>query len=299
MLASKPQRTSQDPSPASGDISGISGPSPIGLPRKSPELDELVELYAPPRFNVLGVGISALNMNTAIRLSDAFLQTGGKGYICVTGVHGVMEAQKDASFRSIQNRSFLTLPDGMPTVWIGRMQGYKAIDRVYGPDFMLALCELSVRRCYKHFLYGGNQGVAHQLEMAMLRRYPGLQIAGTYTPPFRALSAAEEEDLFRQVKDSGADVMWCGLSTPKQERFMAQHIKRLPVKLMVGVGAAFDINSGRTPDAPTWMKKVGMQWLHRLFQDPRRLWRRYLNNNPRFVILFLLQWARLRSYEIG
>lgn len=250
------------------------------------------------RANVLGVGISALNMNSAVAEAKALLNSGGKGYICVTGVHGVMEAQSDPAFRAIQNRSFLTTPDGMPTVWVGRLQGHKDMARVYGPDFMLALCQAGVAEGYRHFLYGGQAGVAEQLRQALTARIPGLQIAGTFTPPFRPLNEVEEAELYRQVKESRADILWCGLSTPKQERFMAQYLDRLPVKLMVGVGAAFDINSGRTVDAPAWIKKSGLQWLHRLLQEPRRLWRRYLYNNPRFLSLLLLQFTGLRRYEI-
>jgi N-acetylglucosaminyldiphosphoundecaprenol N-acetyl-beta-D-mannosaminyltransferase len=250
------------------------------------------------RANVLGVGISALNMNSAVAEAKALLNSGGKGYICVTGVHGIMEAQSDPAFRAIQNRSFLTTPDGMPTVWVGRLQGHKDMARVYGPDFMLALCQAGVAEGYRHFLYGGQAGVAEQLRQALTARIPGLQIAGTFTPPFRPLNEEEEAELYRQVKESRADILWCGLSTPKQERFMAQYLDRLPVKLMVGVGAAFDINSGRTVDAPAWIKKSGLQWLHRLLQEPRRLWRRYLYNNPRFLSLLLLQFTGLRRYEI-
>lgn len=253
---------------------------------------------AQPRANVLGVGISALNMTTAVELADSLLNSDGKGYICVTGVHGVMEAQSDPAFRSIQNRSFITTPDGMPTVWVGRLQGHKEMGRVYGPDFMLALCEAGVPKGYKHFLYGGQTGVAEQLKDVLTAKIPGLKIVGTYTPPFRPLNAEEEADLYQQVKDSQAEILWCGLSTPKQERFMAQYLEGLPVKLMVGVGAAFDINSGRTVDAPSWMKKIGMQWLHRLFQEPKRLWRRYLYNNPKFLSLLLLQFTGLRRYDI-
>lgn len=250
------------------------------------------------RVNILGVGISAVNMESAVGLADSIVRKGTKGYICVTGVHGVMEAQTDPSFREIQNRSLITTPDGMPTVWIGRLRGHREMGRVYGPDFMLEFCALAVERGYRMFLYGGQTGVAEQLAAMLISRFPGLEIAGTYTPPFRPLNPEEEADLHRMLQESRADVLWCGLSTPKQERFMAGYIDRLPVKLMVGVGAAFDINSGRTSDAPQWMKQAGMQWCYRLFQEPGRLWRRYLYNNPKFVWLFLLQFLGLRRYEL-
>ena len=236
-------------------------------------------------------------MESALRESEALLDQGGHGYVCVTGVHGIMEAQADEGFRSILNRSFLTTPDGMPTVWLGRLHGFKHMTRVYGPDYMLGLCEQSVARGYRHFLYGGKDGVAEELRAELIRRFPGLQIVGTYTPPFRPLNAAEEADLRSQLETLKPDVLWCGLSTPKQERFMAAYSKSLPVKLMVGVGAAFDLLSGNLSEAPDWVKKAGLQWLYRLVKEPRRLWRRYLSNNPRFVWFTFLQLTRLKRFD--
>jgi N-acetylglucosaminyldiphosphoundecaprenol N-acetyl-beta-D-mannosaminyltransferase len=251
------------------------------------------------RVNILGVGVSALNMELALRRTESLLDRGEHGYVCVTGVHGIMEAQGDEGFRDILNRSFLTTPDGMPTVWIGRVHGFKHMERVYGPDYMLGLCERSVARGYRHFLYGGKPGVAEELREELTRRFPGLQIVGTYTPPFRPLTSAEEDDLRAQLKDSQADVLWCGLSTPKQERFMAAYSDRLPVKLMVGVGAAFDLLSGNLDEAPDWMKKAGLQWLYRLIKEPRRLWRRYLLNNPKFTWLIFLQLTGLKGFRVS
>jgi N-acetylglucosaminyldiphosphoundecaprenol N-acetyl-beta-D-mannosaminyltransferase len=251
-----------------------------------------------PRANVLGVGVSAIDMEAAIQLSDSMVRSRQRGYICVTGVHGVMEAQSDPLLKRILNRSFMTTPDGMPMVWVGKLQGHREMRRVYGPDFMLDFCRFSVERGYRHFLYGGNDGVADRLARELIRRYPGLQIAGTYTPPFRPLNPEEERDLADLVASTRPDVFWVGLSTPKQERFMAHYIDKLDVKLMVGVGAAFDIHTGGIKDAPRWVKQAGLQWLHRLLQEPRRLWRRYLVNNPRFVWKFGTQFFRLRKFEI-
>jgi N-acetylglucosaminyldiphosphoundecaprenol N-acetyl-beta-D-mannosaminyltransferase len=160
------------------------------------------------------------------------------------------------------------------------------------------MCELSVQRGYRHFLYGGRPGVAEELRSELIRRYPGLQIVGTYTPPFRPLNAEEEQDLRAQLETSQADILWCGLSTPKQERFMSAYSGRLPVKLMVGVGAAFDLLSGNLAEAPDWMKRSGLQWLYRLIKEPKRLWRRYLLNNPRFIWLSFLQLSRLRRFSM-
>ena len=251
------------------------------------------------RVNILGVGVSAVNMELALRQTELLLDQGKQGYVCVTGVHGIMEAQSDAAFRDTLNRSFLTTPDGMPTVWLGRIHGFKHMNRVYGPDYMLGLCERSVTKGYRHFLYGGKPGVAEELGAELTRRFPGLQIVGTYTPPFRPLNGDEEDDLRSQLEMSQADVLWCGLSTPKQERFMAAYSQRMPVKLMVGVGAAFDLLSGNLSEAPDWMKKAGLQWLFRLIKEPRRLWRRYLVNNPRFTWLTLLQLTGLRGFRLN
>ena len=253
----------------------------------------------PPLVNVLGVGISAVNMAEALRLSDRLLQEQGKGYICVTGVHGVMESQRDPVLRDILNRAFLCLPDGMPTVWVGHLQGHATIGRVYGPDFMLELCKLSARRNYRHFLYGGKYGVTEKLWARLEILIPAIDVVGTYTPPFRPLTPAEEDELITLVNLSQPDIVWVGLSTPKQERFMAQHIERLDTTLMVGVGAAFDIHAGLLRDAPPWVKNCGLQWLDRLSQEPRRLWRRYLTNNPRFLWDIALQFSGLKRFEVN
>jgi len=250
-----------------------------------------------PRVNILGVGVTALSMELALQESEALLDRGEKGYVCVTGVHGIMEAQSDEQFRKILNSSFLTTPDGMPTVWLGHLNGFKNMTRVYGPDYMLGLCERSVAKGYKHFFYGGKEGVAEELRAALTTRFPGLQVVGTYCPPFRPLNEQEEADLKAQLELLKPDVLWCGLSTPKQERFMSAYANKLPVNLMAGVGAAFDLLSGNLDEAPDWMKKAGLQWLYRLVKEPKRLWRRYLSNNPRFVWFTFLQLTHLKRFD--
>ena len=250
-----------------------------------------------PRVNILGVGVNAINMPEAVDMVTSAASQGRKGYVCVTGVHGIMEAQKDAAFRAILNRSFLTTPDGMPTVWIGRLNSYTRMRRVYGPDFMLTVCSASVERGYTHFLYGGVEGVADQLKDELTRKFPGLKIVGTYTPPFRPLNAAESADLQSRISQLRPDFFWVGLSTPKQERFMAEYLPKLDTRVMVGVGAAFDIHTGRAQDSPDWVKNAGLQWLHRLLQEPSRLWKRYLINNPAFVWKMTSQLLGITKYE--
>jgi N-acetylglucosaminyldiphosphoundecaprenol N-acetyl-beta-D-mannosaminyltransferase len=251
-----------------------------------------------PRVNVLGVGVHAINMQQAIaHLLDAASRK-QKGYVCVTGVHGVMEAQKDPGFRDILNHSLLTTPDGMPTVWVGRARGHSEMARVFGPDLMIELCRASVTRQMTHFLYGGAPGVAEQLKRNLQARVPGVRIVGTHTPPFRALDEQEQYTLGMQLAEAKPDFFWVGLSTPKQERFMAEYLPRLETTVMLGVGAAFDLHTGRMKDAPRWIKDSGLQWAHRLAQDPRRLWKRYLINNPKFLAAISAQMLGLRRYEL-
>ncbi|MBT8143950.1 MAG: WecB/TagA/CpsF family glycosyltransferase [Gammaproteobacteria bacterium] len=242
----------------------------------------------PERVDILGVGVHALNMDSAVAaLADAVTE-GRKGYVCVTGVHGIMEAQGDEQLRQILNGSFLTTPDGMPTVWIGRSTGHKAMRRVYGPELMLQVCQASVAAGWTHYFYGGNEGVADELKQRLQQRYPGLQVVGTYTPPFRPLNESEEQALIDDVAAKRPDFFWVGLSTPKQERFMADYIDRLDTTVMLGVGAAFDIHTDRVREAPGWIQTAGLQWLHRLAQEPSRLGPRYLVNNPKFVAKYLM-----------
>ena len=251
-----------------------------------------------PRANVLGVGIHAVDPQSAVEIVRAALASDGKGYICVTGVHGVMEAQKDLQFRSILNSAFLVTPDGMPTVWVGRMQGHAQMARVFGPDLMLDVCRSSVAWGARHFLYGGAEGVAGELASKLRELCPGINVVGTYTPPFRPLLDEERGHLQSLVAEAAPDIVWVGLSTPKQEKFMAEYLPLLHTKIMVGVGAAFDLHTGRIKDCDDWMKRAGLQWFHRLCQEPRRLWKRYLINNPKFLVAIAAQIAGVRTYTI-
>jgi N-acetylglucosaminyldiphosphoundecaprenol N-acetyl-beta-D-mannosaminyltransferase len=255
------------------------------------------EITVLPRANVLGVGVHAINMSTAVRIIETAIDEHEKGYVCVTGVHGIMEAQKDPSLAQLFSNALLVVPDGMPTVWIGHLQGFRDMDRVFGPELMLMIAARSEFTRYSHFLYGGGPGVAERLRDVLLERFPSMRILGTYTPPFRPLTSAEEMDLFSTVDGLNPDIIWVGLSTPKQERFMAEYLPRLNTRVMVGAGAAFDFAVGRIKDSPDWVKRSGLQWAHRLLQEPGRLWKRYLVSNPQFIFQIGLQIARLRHYE--
>lgn len=250
------------------------------------------------RANVLGVGIHALNMDQAVGAIEEALTSHKKGYVCVTGVHGVMEAQTDASMRTIVNRSFLTVPDGKPTVWVGRLQGHSHMGHVPGPQLMLRVCARSAAKGYTHFLFGGAEGVAEQLARSLRRQFPGINIVGSYTPPYRRLSVSEEKELTDLLERLRPDITWVGLSTPKQEKFMAEYLPRLRTTIMIGVGAAFDIHTGRIQDAPDWMKTLGLAWVNRLAQEPRRLWRRYAIIVPTFLCAITAQFLRLKRYDV-
>jgi N-acetylglucosaminyldiphosphoundecaprenol N-acetyl-beta-D-mannosaminyltransferase len=251
------------------------------------------------RANVLGIGVHAVNLDRAAEIIESAVDANRSGYVCVTGIHGVMEAQRKRDFKSALDDAMLVVPDGMPTVWVGRLQGHDEMSRVFGPDLMREICRRSVASGHTHFLYGGNPGVVEKLRQNLEGWFPGIRIVGTYTPPFRPLSPDERADLEGQVLELSPDYFWVGLSTPKQEHFMAESSGSLNCKIMLGVGAAFDIHTGRVKDAPDWIKKSGLQWLHRLCQEPSRLWKRYLVNNSGFLFRIALQLASLRRYQLS
>lgn len=251
------------------------------------------------RVNVLGVGISVLNLKTALAAIAEAVARRQKGYICITGVHGVMEAQDDPDFRRILNGAFLCTPDGMPMVWCGKLRGHRKMTRVYGPDLMLEVCAWSQASGCRHFFYGGMPGVPELLRDRLTRRFPGLKVVGCYSPPFRPLSPEELSQLQQTIRETRPDILWVGLSTPKQERFMAQYLAQLDVTLMVGVGAAFDFHSGRVRQAPRWIQRSGLEWCYRMCTEPRRLAGRYLRNNPRFVFRTVLQFLGVKSYSLS
>jgi N-acetylglucosaminyldiphosphoundecaprenol N-acetyl-beta-D-mannosaminyltransferase len=247
-----------------------------------------------PRYNVLGVGVSALTLAHA---RDLVLGAHGqlrRGYICLGTAHGLTEARHDAGLRRIYQESWLTTPDGMPLVWLGP----PGVERVYGPDLMLAVCDAGRAVGLRHYFFGGVPGVAEELRARLEARFPGLDVVGTCTPPFRALDYTETAALQAEVARTRPDVIWVGLSTPKQERFMAQHWRELDAGVLIGVGAAFDFHSGRVRQAPRWIQRSGLEWLFRFCAEPRRLASRYLKTTPLFALHVLAQRTRLRNYDL-
>jgi N-acetylglucosaminyldiphosphoundecaprenol N-acetyl-beta-D-mannosaminyltransferase len=220
----------------------------------------------------------------------------GSHYIAVTGMHGVTEAQHDPELKRILNAADLVVPDGMPLVWLGRWRGYALRRRVYGPELMLEFCRATAGKGYRHFFYGGAPGVAGELAGRLRRQFPSLQVVGVFSPPFRPLRPDEDARVARRIRDAKPEVLWVGLSTPKQERWMYEHRESLEAPVMVGVGAAFDLNTGRVRQAPRWMRERGLEWFWRLLMEPRRLWRRYLIGGAEFVWLVALELLGLKKF---
>ncbi len=250
-------------------------------------------MMAGVRVNVLGVAVNVTTMSTALAEIEGQIGRRERGYVCVTGVHGVMESRHDPELRRIHKESSLTVPDGRPMVWCGWFAGARSMRQVRGVDLTLRVCELAEQNGWSSFFYGGGQGTPELLVRRLQERFPKLKVAGTYSPPFRTPTPEEDEEVIARINESGGDIVWVGLSTPKQERWMAAHLGRLKPPMMIGVGAAFDVHAGIRKAGPRWTQLLGLEWLYRLLQEPRRLGRRYLINNPKFVVAILRDRPRL------
>jgi N-acetylglucosaminyldiphosphoundecaprenol N-acetyl-beta-D-mannosaminyltransferase len=249
-----------------------------------------------PWYKVVGIRVDAVEMRDVIAQIQEWISSGSRGkYIAVTGMHGVSEVLRDPSLRAIINEAGLVVPDGMPLVWLARWNNIPIRRRVTGAELMQTFCEQTGPR-YRHFFYGGAPDVAEDLSQKLNLRY-GITVAGTYTPPFRPLTDQEEADVAKLVKETAPDVLWVGLSTPKQERWIYAHRLSLPVPVMLGVGAAFDMHSDRLTRAPLWVQHSGLEWFYRLLSEPRRLWKRYLVLIPTAVWSVLLELLHIVRYE--
>ncbi len=245
-----------------------------------------------PHVDILGVNVSAINLDMAEGIVDDFVTHRKQGYVCVCPVSTIMECVKFKAYREVVNGADVVTPDGMPTVWIGRARGFKDMDRVYGPDLMQRICQTSQSKGYKHYFYGASSEALKALTQRLNRDYPHLQVCGQYSPPFRALSADEKNEIIDEIKRAEPDILWVGLGSPKQDFWMREHRSLLDVPLMIGVGAAFDFLSGNKPQAPKWVQRSGLEWLFRLCCEPRRLWRRYLLGNTVFVYLLIKEYIQ-------
>ena len=252
----------------------------------------------PDRVNVLGVGVSAVNMEQAVALIESWIASGERHYVCVCPVHSVMECRRSDEVRHIFNSAGMVTPDGMPLVWIVRSSGHPHVSRVYGPDLMLAVLESSLSTGRRHFFYGGGPGVAETLSKRMQARFPGLQMAGTHEPPFAPIDQLCGPQTAELIDGAKPDVVWVGMSSPKQDRWMACMRPLLRAPVIIAVGAAFDFHSGTVRQAPRWMQRSGLEWLYRLATDPRRLWRRYVVDNPWFLWELLLQRTGVKKFEL-
>jgi len=245
----------------------------------------------PQTAEVLGVPLALTDYERTMDWMDTVVAERDKAYLSAAAVHLVMVAQEDEATRAAVRDATLVVPDGQPLVWALKSMGHEA-SRVYGPDLMAKYCERSAKTGVRMYLYGGrNQGALVELALRLRRRYPGLQIVGGYSPPFRALTEDEQEWVVNDVNRSKADVVWVGIGQPKQEIWMREFRDRLEAPMLVGVGAAFDFHAGLVPQAPSWMQNLGLEWVYRLSKEPRRLWRRYARYNPRFVAGFARQRA--------
>jgi N-acetylglucosaminyldiphosphoundecaprenol N-acetyl-beta-D-mannosaminyltransferase len=254
--------------------------------------------HAIGRIDILGIPVSTTGLGGAVAAIEDIILRHGREYVCITGAHGVIESRRDARLQAIHEDAGLVAADGMPVVWLARALGASETRRVYGPDLMKALTALSARRGYRQFYYGGAPGVADKLASELIRSNPQLKVVGTICPPFRPLMPAEDDTVVDAINRSDADIVWVGLSTPKQEFWMAEHRRRLNAPVLVGVGAAFDFLSGSKRQAPRWMQRSGLEWLFRLLAEPRRLWRRYAVIVPSFAFLAFRRWAAA-TFHLG
>lgn len=241
-------------------------------------------MQPPAEFYVAGVKINAIQVKDLVEIVGDWIACGRKEYVVLTGAHGVVEMQEDAELRDINNRAALVTPDGMPVVWIGKLKGHRAIEKVYAPTIMRALFADGVARQVRHFFYGGAEGVAEALKARMEDEYPGLRIVGCLCPPFRPLAADEVRSLAQTINAAAPHIVWVGLGCPKQERWMHQFRPLLDANTLIGVGAGFDFLSGRVRLAPRWIQNSGLEWAFRTLHDPRRLLKRYARVVPRFMV---------------
>jgi len=249
-------------------------------------------------FSVLGVAIDALQIpDVILRIRRWIARRGACRYIAVTGMHGIIEARHKAEFREALTDAELVVADGMPLVWIGRLRGHHMPRRVYGPELMLRFCEETASAGCRHYLLGGAPGVVDQLRVSLETSCPDITIVGTQSPAFRTSTPEEDAAMVENINRAAPDIVWVGLGTPKQEMWMYEHRDKLRVPVMIGVGAAFDFLSCRKRQAPMWMRERGFEWLFRLLQEPRRLWKRYLIGGCEFVFLETMELLRLRHFE--
>lgn len=237
------------------------------------------------RVDLLGVRVSAVTPQLAVEEIQDWIRRGTRQYVCVAPVSTLVNARRDPEYQRVINKAGMVTPDGMPVVWLLRSKGYRYVQRTYGPDLMKKLCNTNGLR---HFFFGGTTEVMSQLEECLKKDMEGINIVGMIAPPFREQARVEDEALIRQINASGADILWVGLGSPKQDFWMTLNRDAINVPVIIGVGAAFDFLSGIKKQAPKWMRSIGLEWFFRLCCEPRRLWKRYLIGNS-FFIYYVIQ----------
>lgn len=240
---------------------------------------------------ILGSEIGLPAKEEALARIDARIRNRESAYVCFSNVHTVVHGKRHIHYRDITNEAFLALPDGMPLVWFARLKGIRGAKRLSGPDFMLEMLEYGLIRGYSHFFYGNTGDVLKELIILMKERFPGLKVAGYISPPFRALTAEEKDKYIKYINEKKPDIVWVGLGAPKQEEWMHEFCTRLSGAVLFGVGAAFNFYSGKVRRSPLWMQSIGLEWLYRVFREPRRLLRRYLEANSLFIFYLLKELA--------
>ena len=247
---------------------------------------------------ILDVKVDLVDYSKAVSLIKEGISKQFSGrYICASPVHPIIVSRKDISLKDALNNSWLTVPDGMPVVWAAKLLGGTIKNRVYGPELMLRSCKMAEHYGFSIFLYGSTLQALNKLEVNLKKRFPRLQITGTYSPPFRDLSAKEGKKVNEMLNSCQPDILFVGLGAPKQEKWMANHCPKLNVPVTMGVGAAFDFISGEKKQAPVWMQNAGLEWLYRLVSEPRRLWKRYLWGNIIFCFLLSINFIRANKIK--
>jgi N-acetylglucosaminyldiphosphoundecaprenol N-acetyl-beta-D-mannosaminyltransferase len=239
------------------------------------------------RFRVRGIDIAAIDVALATNLVEELATTGQGAYVTVTGAHGIVESVYSEQVRKAHEQAALVLPDGMPLVWLGRLLGFKTIDRVYGPDLMASVFSRREIRELRHFFYGSTPGVIDKLASIIRARCGEFNLIGTHCPPVRPVGFDEDEDVITHIRQLRPQIVWVGLSTPKQELWLLKHMQKIGSGVGIGVGAAFDLVSGTTQQAPRWIQRSGFEWLFRLLVEPKRLFTRYFFVVPRFLFYML------------
>ncbi len=244
--------------------------------------------------SILNIPVLNKNMVDAVSILSRWIKDKEGRYVCAADVHSIMRAQNDTAHLDALQQADMVTPDGRPLVWVGKLRGEKEMGRVCGPDLLPELCKKSVKQGWKHYFYGGADGVAESLGHKLQETYPDIEIVGWDCPPFRELTKVEQQDALKKIRNSRADIVWVGLGCPKQEIWMHDNIKQLDNQLLIGIGAAFDFHTGRIKRAPKWMQNYGLEWAHRLGSEPKRLWKRYMILAPQFIYKSLWETIFIR-----